>query len=75
MEDETKPEGEFDHIVAAGKHARAKHHNSDGSPLTEAQKAAILSAEVKAIIDGKFDAPEPEPTDPALSENTEVTDA
>lgn len=72
MMDKTKTEtlapSGHDHIVAAAKYARAKHINADGSPLTEAQNAAILHAQVKAIIDGKFDPPatseekpEPEP--------------
>lgn len=48
---------DINHVVEAGKWARAKFSNADGSPLTEAQNAAILHAQVKAIIDGKFDAP------------------
>jgi hypothetical protein len=55
----SEEKGEFDHIVAAGHHARALHVNADGSPLTEHQHAAILHAMVKAIIDGKFEPPVP----------------
>jgi hypothetical protein len=73
MTSETDPaapaKGEFDHVIAAAKHARAKHSNADGSPLTEAQHAAILHAQVKAIIDGFFEPPHETP----LPEVTEAT--
>lgn len=60
MTDETK--GEHDHIVEAGKWARGLHANPDGSPLTELQHAAIFAAQVRAVIDGKFEPPEAEAT-------------
>jgi hypothetical protein len=40
----------LDRVVAARKAAEAEHCNPDGSPRTEAQHAAILIAQVQAII-------------------------
>lgn len=52
----------IERVIAARKAAEAEHVNADGSPLTEAHLAAILIAQVHAIVSPAPEKPaEPEP--------------
>lgn len=62
----------IDRVVSARRAAEAMHLSSVDAPLSEAQKAAILIAQVQVIMGDPVPAPAPPPADPAKIDPTKV---